>query len=84
MNYMFYMHARCPNLIELEPRLKSAKTRFQLSAGVNLETLNTILSGMFEPHLKFKPRHNFFKFGLLCFFFLFVENYKYVKYKPYR
>ena len=84
MNYMFYMHARCPNLIEFEPRLKSAKTRFQLSAGVNLETLNTILSGMFEPHLKFKPRLKFFKFGLLCFFFLFVENYKYVKYKPYR
>ena len=45
MNYMFYMHARCPNLIEFEPRLKSAKARFQLSAGVNLETLNTILSG---------------------------------------
>ena len=33
---------------EFEPRLKSAKTRFQLSAGLNLETLNTILS---------KPNH---------------------------
>ena len=29
---------------EFEPRLKSAKNRFQLSAGLNLETLNTILS----------------------------------------
>ena len=28
---------------EFEPRLKSAKSRFQLSAGLNLETLNTIL-----------------------------------------
>ena len=30
---------------EFEPRLKSAKNRFQLSAGLNLEELNTILSG---------------------------------------
>ena len=30
---------------ELEPRLKSAKNQFQMSAGLNLETLNTILSG---------------------------------------
>ena len=29
---------------ELEPRLKSAKNRFPLSTGLNLETLNTILS----------------------------------------
>ena len=29
---------------EFEPRLKSAKNRFQLSAGLNLEILNTILS----------------------------------------
>ena len=29
---------------EFEPRLKSAKNRFQLSTGLNLETLNTILS----------------------------------------
>jgi len=28
---------------EFEPRLKSAKNRFQLSAGLNLETLNKIL-----------------------------------------
>ena len=31
--------------IEFEPRLKSAKNRFQLSANLNLEKLNTILSG---------------------------------------
>ena len=30
---------------EFEPCLKSAKNRFQLSAGLNLETLNTILRG---------------------------------------
>ena len=30
---------------EFETSLKSAKNRFQLSAGLNLETLNTILSG---------------------------------------
>ena len=29
---------------EFEPRFKSAKNQFQLSAGLNLETLNTILS----------------------------------------
>ena len=27
---------------EFEPRLKTAKNRFQLSAGLNLETLTTI------------------------------------------
>ena len=30
---------------EFEPCLKSAKNRFQLCAGLNLEILNTILSG---------------------------------------
>ena len=30
---------------EFEPRLKSAINRFQLSAGLNLEKLNSILSG---------------------------------------
>ena len=30
--------------IEFDPRFKSAKTRFELSAGLNLETLDTILS----------------------------------------
>jgi len=30
---------------EFEPRLKSAKTRFKLSASLNLETFDTILSG---------------------------------------
>ena len=30
---------------EFELRLKSAENRFQLNAGSNLETLNTILSG---------------------------------------
>ena len=30
---------------EFEPRFKSAKTRFKLSAGLNLETFDTFLSG---------------------------------------
>ena len=30
---------------EFEPRFKSAKTLFKLSAGLNLETFDTILSG---------------------------------------
>ena len=30
---------------EFEPRLKSSKNRSQLSAGLNFETLNIILSG---------------------------------------
>ena len=30
---------------EFEPRFKSAKTRFKLRAGLNLETFNTILCG---------------------------------------
>ena len=30
---------------EFEPRFKSAKTRFKSSAGLNLETIDTILSG---------------------------------------
>ena len=30
---------------EFEPRFKTAKTRFELSAGLNLETFDTILSG---------------------------------------
>ena len=30
---------------ECEPRFKSAKTRFKFSAGLNLETFDTILSG---------------------------------------
>ena len=47
---------------EFEPRFKSAKTRFKLSAGLNLETFDTILSG-FKPRLKFKPPLKFFKFG---------------------
>ena len=30
---------------EFEPRFKSAKTRFKLSAGLNLETFDTNLGG---------------------------------------
>ena len=31
---------------EFEPRFKSAKTRVKFSAGLNLETFDTILSGI--------------------------------------
>ena len=50
---------------EFEPRFKSAKTRFKLSAGLDLETFDTILSvtTIFKPRLKFKPPLKFFKFG---------------------
>ena len=33
---------------EFEPRLKSPENRFQLSAGLKVETLNTILSGTYH------------------------------------
>ena len=33
---------------EFEPCIKSAKNRFQLSAGLNRKTLNTILSGTYH------------------------------------
>ena len=55
---------------EFKTRLKSPKNRFQLSVGLNLEKLNTILSGT-----------NFFKFGLyngypdyLVFHHFFINN----------
>ena len=35
---------------EFEPRFKSAKSPFKLSAGLNLETFDTILSG--TTHIK--------------------------------
>ena len=47
---------------EFKSRLKSAKTRFKLSAGLDLETFYTILS---ETTI-IKPRLKFFKFGLRC------------------
>ena len=51
---------------EFELRFKSAKTRFELSAGLNRETFDTILSGtnhIFKPRFKFKPPLKFFKFS---------------------
>ena len=49
---------------EFELRFKSAKPRIKLSAGLNLETFDTILSGnIFKPQHKFKPQLKFFKFG---------------------
>ena len=49
---------------EFEPRLKSDKNRFQLSADLNLEKLNAIEPTIFEPRLDVKLRLKFFKFGL--------------------
>ena len=45
VNFVHSMITRFRNYNELEPRLKFAQNRFQLSTGLNLETLNTILSG---------------------------------------
>ena len=44
--------------------VSNPQTRFQLSAGLNVETLNAILvePTIFEPRLKFKPRFKFLKF----------------------
>ena len=45
-----------------EPRFKSAKNRFKLSAGLNLETFDTILSGSNHTYLSrglnLNPRSN--------------------------
>ena len=51
---------------EFKRCLKSHKNRFQLSAGLNLEKLNTILSKTtkIERRLKFNLPLKFFKFGL--------------------
>ena len=46
---------------EFKRRLKSPRNRFQLSAGLNLEKLNTILRGINHTRLKFKPWLKFFK-----------------------
>ena len=51
---------------EFKSRLKSAKTRFKMSAGLNLGRFDTILSESNHNYYKFKPRLNFFKFGLWC------------------
>ena len=42
-----FLISYCPEMEfkEFEPRFKSAKTRFKLSAGINLETFDIILSG---------------------------------------
>ena len=43
--YTFYCNTSVAEFKEFEPRFKSAKTRFKLSAGLNLETFDNILSG---------------------------------------
>ena len=47
MIYTIYVNAHGSEMEfkEFEPRLKSAKPRFKFSAGLNLETFDTILSG---------------------------------------
>ena len=37
----FYKQTPEPEFNEIEPRLKSSKNRFQLSASLNIEILNT-------------------------------------------
>ena len=48
---------------EFEPQFKSAKTRFRLRAGLNLETFYTPESTIFKLRLIFKLPLKFFKFG---------------------
>ena len=57
---------------EIEQRLKSAQNRFQLSAGLNLEKLNTILSG--TNYIKFKPRLKLLKIRPLDMYILEMQN----------
>ena len=54
-----------------------------MSAGLNLKTLSTILSGTaniferrlkFKSQLKFKPRLKFFKFGLRVYIIFVVKS----------
>jgi len=45
MFYPIYLSTLEMEFKEVEPRFKSVKTRFRLSAGSNLETFDTILSG---------------------------------------
>ena len=45
VDFVSFLNSSVSEFNEFEPRLKSAKNRFQLSAGLNLEKLNTILSG---------------------------------------
>ena len=69
---------------EFEPRFKSAKTRLKLSAGLNLQTFNTILSEptIIKPRLKFKPPLKFFKFGHSNFAFLLQQVYQNYVHSP--
>ena len=48
---------------EFEPQFKSAKTRFKLRAGLNLEAFDTIESTIFKLRLIFTPPIKFLKFG---------------------
>ena len=48
---------------ESEPRSKSAKSRFKLSAGLNLQTFDTILSGTNHLSRSLNLKLKFFKFG---------------------
>ena len=55
------------HLLKSHNQFEKAKNRFQLSAGLNLETLNTILSETNQLRLESKPPLKFFKFGLGTF-----------------
>ena len=45
VDFVSFLNSSVSEFNEFEPRLKSAKNRFQLSAGLNLEKLYTLLSG---------------------------------------
>ena len=53
---------------EFKPRLKSLQNRFQLSAGLNLEKFNTILSR--ANHIWAAAEISALKFGVCSLFYL--------------
>ena len=65
LNHLLKVKYSVSEFNEFKPRLKSSKNLFQLSAGLNLEKFNTILSG--TNHGIFEPRLKLFKFARISF-----------------
>ena len=60
---------------EFEPRLKSVKNRFQLSAGLNLKNFNTILSGTNHIWAAAKIIPHLDNLYLIWIFYLLIWNF---------
>ena len=59
---------------EFEQHLKSPKNRFQLSAGLNLETLNTILSETNHISLNSASGYIFYSVRFICLVIFFLKS----------